>query len=284
MVIDVHTHTFPDKIAVQTVDFLRRKAHIKNYSDGTSSRLLSSMDEAGIDVSVLLPVATKPSQVDHINERNAGLFEESGGKLLSLAAIHPETEDIKGTVRRTVSLGYRGFKIHPVYQQVDICDIRFLRILDAAEEEGLIVVMHAGADAGFPGAEQAVPRKIRKALNEVPHSRMVLAHMGGCQMWESVPEELAGLPVYVDTAFSLGLIEPFGDDHTWPDENRQRLDADGFMKIIDIFGADRVLFGTDSPWGCQSDEVGKLSSVGLPDATLKKIMGENAAKLFGLSG
>ena len=69
MIIDFHTHTFPDSIAARAVDSLSKEAHIVPYTDGTVSGLLNSMDKGGIDMSVLLPVATASSQVESINDK-----------------------------------------------------------------------------------------------------------------------------------------------------------------------------------------------------------------------
>ena len=81
MIIDFHTHTFPDAIAAAAVDKLQAASHTKPFSDGTVSGLRASMATAGIDASVVLPVATSPRQVSHINDnaiRVNALSNETG--------------------------------------------------------------------------------------------------------------------------------------------------------------------------------------------------------------
>ena len=68
MIIDVHTHTFPDKIARGAVDVLKRNAHMVAHIDGTMRGLMASMEEADIDMSVVMPVATSPDQVVKVND------------------------------------------------------------------------------------------------------------------------------------------------------------------------------------------------------------------------
>ena len=69
MVIDFHTHVYPDKIAERTINTLMSSApDVKIYTKGTLNALLESMENAGIDKSVILPVATRKGQFDTINK------------------------------------------------------------------------------------------------------------------------------------------------------------------------------------------------------------------------
>src|SRR5699024_1131618 len=71
MVIDIHTHTFPDKLAATTIPKLEGMSHTRAYVDGTVSGLRASMARAGVDASLVLPVATNPRQVVHVNDSSA---------------------------------------------------------------------------------------------------------------------------------------------------------------------------------------------------------------------
>ena len=89
MIIDMHTHTFPDHIAAGTLEKLSAASHTRPFTNGTQEGLLRSMEEAGVDLSLVLPVATAPRQVERINDRSAQL-NQSGGKLLSFGCMHPD--------------------------------------------------------------------------------------------------------------------------------------------------------------------------------------------------
>ena len=71
MIFDIHTHTFPDKIAHSTIEKLQSMSHTIAFSDGTEAGLRASMDRAGIDGSLVLPVATSARQVVHVNDASA---------------------------------------------------------------------------------------------------------------------------------------------------------------------------------------------------------------------
>ena len=52
MIIDFHTHVFPEKIAAATVSALEKNGNTPAFSDGTVSGLIGQMQRAGVDISV----------------------------------------------------------------------------------------------------------------------------------------------------------------------------------------------------------------------------------------
>ena len=211
-IIDFHTHAFPDSIAAAAIGKLQAASHTRPFTDGTVTGLRNSMTEAGISASVVLPVATHPRQVPHVNDASIALNDqaESSG-IYSFGCMHPDYADVRRELKRIADAGIRGIKLHPVYQGVDFDDPRYLRILDAAGDLGLTVLIHAGLDVGFPGVTHASPRMILNAVRSVGPVTLVLAHMGGWRCWEQVERLLPDTPVLLDTSFSLGVMTPNGD-------------------------------------------------------------------------
>ena len=264
MVIDFHTHTFPEKIAKASIESLSKCSGITPHTDGTADGLRRSMEESGVALSVILPVVTRPSQFETVN-RVAVETCEMGEGLLSFGGIHPDCPDVKQKMRAIRSLGLKGVKIHPAYQEVYMDDIRYLRILEAATEQGLIVSVHAGVDIGLPAPVYAAVERIACAIKETAPEKLVLAHLGGWKAWDAVEEMLAGENVYLDTAF----LEDYIDDGQ-------------LLRIIKRHGADKVLFGTDCPWSGQRESIERLKKLPLSEEEKKMIFAENAEKLLGL--
>ncbi len=282
MIIDIHTHTFPDKLAIKAIPKLSQTSHTKPFSDGTNSGLLCSMKEANIDLSVLMPVATTPNQVTIINDTASANNEAYAKKgLLSFGGIHPDYESYEEELERVTALGLKGIKIHPVYQRTDIDDPRYIHILKKAAKLGLLVLTHGGIDIGFPRDYQSSPDKIFNAVKQVPDLKLICAHMGGWRQWEQAKELLKDTNVYLDTAFSIHEFAPLDDGHHKPSDCKM-LEEEDFLKFVDIFGADRILFGTDSPWASQVEEVTWIQNLTLDETSKKKILGENAKKLLKL--
>lgn len=258
MLIDFHTHTFPDELANKVILKIAGDASIRHYTEGTNSSLLESMDRAAVDMSVILPVVTKPSQCETINRVAKDVNDRYFPRLLSFGGIHPDNTDYKDILKDLAESGIKGIKLHPLYQGVAIDDIRNLRIIDCASELGLIVVIHAGKDLSFPG-DFADPERISRMLDEVHPEKIVLAHMGSYARWEEVYELLCGRGAYLDTSFALNPIRPLKDTQ----EGRDSLAANSmlvsplnrelFRKMVEKNGVDHMLFASDSPWGDQKE-------------------------------
>ncbi|MBE5952059.1 MAG: metal-dependent hydrolase [Lachnospiraceae bacterium] len=265
MVIDFHTHIFPDKIAARTIGLLEQKSGLTAATDGRPGGLLKSMDEAGIGLSVVLPVATKPSQFESIRMYAGSVNAQYPGKLLSFGGIHPDCADYKREIDIICEMGLPGIKIHPDYQGVMIDDERYLNIIRYADEQGLIILTHAGVDIGKPEPVHCPPDKMRKVLDEIKPKKMVLAHFGGWQQWDEVSEYLAGENVWLDTAFIYGHIS-----------------KEQFFKIYEKHDKSKILFATDSPWSDAKEAVAWIWNLGLPENETEAILSGNAKRLLGI--
>ncbi len=278
MIVDFHTHTFPDAIAEKAVAKLSAQSRSRAFTDGTAGALKASASDAGVKCAVVLPVATNPEKTGKMND--VSIAQNGVDGLIYFGCVHPDGENSSDEIRRLASAGIGGIKIHPVYQGVDADDIRFLRILEKAGEEGLCVVAHAGDDIGFPGAAESAPEKFARALKEVGNVKLILAHMGGWKKWEQVAPLFAHTSVMLDTSFSLGEI-PFLKENM-PEEEKKLLSRQAFCSLVRAIGAHRILFGTDSPWTGQRESLNAIRSLPLTEEEKELILGKNAEKLLKL--
>ncbi len=282
MIIDFHTHIFPDSLAGHAVKTLARSAGASPYLDGTKRDLVNSMREAGIDCSVLLPVVTNPSQQAHINRTVLEINEHSGETgLISFGGIHPDNEDYPQILRHLAGNGVKGIKLHPVFQKTSLDDIRYMRIISCACENDLAVLVHGGWDISHPGMDQACPRHVLPVLDTLRPPKFILAHMGGWGCWDQVEAFLAGRDLWLDTAFSLMPLRPAPGAGKMPGEYPP-LPVEQFLRIVKRHGPDRILFGTDSPWIGQAEMIRCLEKTGLSPEELAAVLGGNAARLLQL--
>ena len=280
MTIDFHTHIFPEKISAAVIDKLSRTSRTPAFTDGTLDGLKKSMLAAQIDLSIILPVATNKNQVEKINSSAAELNEKFSGKgVFSFGSIHPDCDNYREELSRVKNHGLKGIKIHPVYQDTNLDDVKFLRILDRAAELNLIVVTHAGLDIGFPGVVRCSPQMIKRVVETVGDFKFVATHMGGWKNWDDVLKILGGTKIFIDTAFSTDKIIP-RSDFVWNADDLKLLDAAQFMTFAKIFGADRILFGTDSPWTSARTVIEFIKNLPLADVDKDKILGLNAKKIL----
>ena len=275
MVIDFHTHIYPDKIAQRTIEALTTAAPVaKAHTKGTLTALLESMAEAGIDRSVILPVATRKGQFDTIN-KFALEINKAHPELISFGGIHPDDDDIPGKIKFLRDSGFKGIKIHPDYTGTFIYDERYIRIISEAAKQGLLVVTHAGADPAFDEVH-CHPEKARVVIDSifaqtgVKKPFMVFAHLGGIFFHNDVMKHLIGTNCYIDISCSFSSLG------SWCDTD----DAE-VVEVIKAHGADKILFATDSPWNGQKEYLEHFRSIkGLSDEEKDMILYKNASKLL----
>lgn len=266
MVIDFHTHIFPERMVEVAVTSLAKKSGVPPKTNGCVDGLLSSMDNAGVDISVVLPVVTAPKQFSGINRFAVSINEEFGDRVVSFGGIHPDSEDYKGQLNYLKECGFKGIKLHPDYQGVMFNDIRYKRIVSYATELGMIIQVHAGVDIGLPDPVHATPAMSAEVLKETEADKLVLAHFGGWKLWDEVEEMLVGKNVFFDTAFIENYIS-----------------KEQFVRMVNNHGADKVLFATDSPWSGQDSSIKWVSESGLSKKQLDMVFADNAKKLLGIN-
>ena len=271
MVIDFHTHIFPDAMAAKTVAMLAERSGTVPSTDATADGLIASMEAAGAGISVVLPVMTKVSQFESITRFAAQVNGRLG--LISFGGMHPDSADVDGQLDRIAAAGLPGIKLHPDYQGVFVDDERYVRIIRGALRRGLLVSIHAGLDAGVPYPVHCPPERAARMLDlvydgvEPEKPSIILAHSGGNKMADEVIRCLAGREVMFDLAYTLG-----------------RAPLDETEAVIRAHGAKRILFATDSPWSDLRSDVSRLGELSLKEDEREDIAWRNAARLLALDG
>ena len=263
MIIDFHTHCFPDKLAARAVQRLSDAGGgLMSYADGTLEGLRQQMTQHNIDLSVVLNIATKPEQQTNVNNFAASLDKEKD--LIAFGSVYPGAPDAFEELERIKELGLKGVKFHPEYQQFAVDDPRWKPLYRKISELGLITVFHAGVDYGFPPPYGCMPDGLASVLDcfETP---VVAAHWGGLQYGEDVLRHLCGREVYLDTSFGYGRLSKYHAE-----------------MIIEKHGVDRLLFATDSPWHTAAMEWRLLNTLGLTEEEKEKLTCTNAKRLLGL--
>lgn len=263
MVIDFHTHVFPDKLASRAFEVLSINAKAAGYEpihNLTKSALVKKMDEFGVDLSVVCPVATKPTQ----SEKNLTWGKEiEDERIVALAGLFPDKESWKENVDNACVMGYKGIKLHPEYQNFVLDDESMFPLYEYAFSKGMFILFHAGYDPIGSEPFKSNPTKFLRLVNEFKGAKIVAAHFGGQSQWDEVEEMLAGSDIYLDTSMGFKYFS-----------EKQ------FLSILNKHGADRILFGSDSPWSHTGEELDSLRAIGLDSVTMDKILCLNAKKLL----
>ncbi|NLK88243.1 MAG: amidohydrolase family protein [Clostridiaceae bacterium] len=263
MVIDFHVHCFPDDIARRATESLSKAADLPLMSDGTVAGMKASMKRAGIDKSLILNIATKPSQTRRITQWSSSIQDD---EIMAFGSVHPDSPDWEDQLKDMKTAGLKGIKFHPEYQDFYVDDPKMYPIYEKAAELGFIIIFHAGGDLGMPEPYHCTPDRMRRALETMAGATIVAAHMGGFEYWDDVERYLVGEDIFFDTSFSLHEMSP-----------------EQFRRMLSEHGYHRLLFASDSPWGNQYTETERFRNMDLTDEVRNAIMGGNAARLLGLT-
>ncbi len=261
MIIDFHTHAFPDRIAKRAMASLQAGAgDFPVFHDGTVGGLLNAMDRAGVTSAVVASIATKPAQFESILEWSVAV---AGERIIPLASIHPRSADFAGEAEKVAAASLAGIKLHPMYQEFDLDDRAVYPLYEELQARGLLLLVHAGYDIAYPGNRRAEPEKIRRVRRDFPRLKLVAAHLGGWNLWEEVLQHLAGEDIYLETSMAAGYCR-----------------SETLRAILQRHDPGKILFGSDSPWTDQAREIELWRGLGLEEKFLEKLFSGNALNLL----
>ena len=222
--IDIHTHIYPDMVAEKAAQSIRDFYKIGDTMNGTVQMLLDRGGQVGIEKFVALPVAIRADRVQSINNfiHQQTLEHDC---FVGFGTVHADMEDIPGEVERIIGMGLRGIKIHPDCQKFDIDDPKLFPLYDAIQGR-IPIILHMG-DQRYSHSH---PARLRHIMDEFPKLEVIAAHFGGYTVYETARQELQDTNCIMDVSSSLMFMEPGVAE-----------------KYINLYGAERLAFGTDYP-------------------------------------
>lgn len=262
-IIDCHCHVYPPTVAARAVrgvaDFYDRES---SFGDGLAASVMDLWKARKVDHAVVFSVATKLSQVEHINSFIAKAVEEGGGFFTGLGTVHPDVPDMAKAVQDMLELGLKGVKLHPETQGCAVDDPRLLALYDACPEDFPILI-HTG-DFRY---DMSNPDRTARILKMFPHRTFIGAHFGGWSVWDEAVRTLHGFDnLYVDTSSTF----------FWMSDHSKVRD------YIRSYGSEKVLFGSDFPMWDVKPEIDDLLALKLRDDEYENIFHRNAEKVFGI--
>lgn len=222
--IDIHTHIYPDMVAEKAAQSIRDFYKIGDTMNGTVQMLLDRGGQVGIEKFVALPVAIRADRVQSINNfiHQQTLEHDC---FVGFGTVHADMQDIPGEVERIIGMGLRGIKIHPDCQKFDIDDPKLFPLYDSIQGR-IPIILHMG-DQRYSHSH---PARLRHIMDEFPKLEVIAAHFGGYTVYEIAREELQSTNCIMDVSSSLMFMEPGVAE-----------------KYINLYGAERLAFGTDYP-------------------------------------
>lgn len=278
MIIDFHTHIFPDEVRAAREEFSQRDAWFGTLYENPRNKLASaedvvaSMEAAGVDRTVVFGFPWRDAKLcaGH-NDYLIDSIRRYPDKLLGFACVQPLDAKDAQELARCLDAGLMGLgELGPDGQRFDIEDKRILQAsAEVLQQYDRPLLTHASEPMGhqYAGKGQTLPWKLLKLAQNFPDLKMVFAHWGGGLPFYELMPEVGDLlrNVYYDTAASTYLY---------------RIDI--FPVAARLVGADRILWGTDYPLLSQAKMLARIRDSGLAPEQLDAVLGGNAARLLRL--
>ncbi len=280
-VIDAHVHVQPWRMlrpaALSVLEARRpegRRIHDLMYDPAEFFRHL---DRERIEQVVTINYVSPDIMgfTEEVHRYASDFARACSGRIIPVGSVHPTlSKDPARAVDDLLAQGFRGIKIHPSHQSCAPNAYRQgNRILETvyrrAEEAGLVLIVHTGTSV-FPGARNvhADPIYCDDVAVDFPKLRIILAH--------------GGRPLWMETA--VFLVRRFPNVHLDVSSIPPQKLLEYFPRIEEL--ADKVLWGSDWPAPGvpgMRENADRFIALGLSDAAKRKILHDNAKKMYEIS-
>lgn len=261
-IIDIHTHIWPDKIAVRAADNIVNYYSLSRQGDGSVKSLFEGAKDFENIRFVISSATLKPDNAQVGNDFIINSAKENE-RFIPLSSFHPLMgfDAAVAELERCKALGAKGIKIHSDFQHFFVDDADAIEIYKEAARLKMPILFHAGDKT----TDFSTPKRIRNVLDKLPELTIIAAHMCGYSVWEEAEEYLIGTPVYTDTSEAL-----------------LGMDGKELYRLIEKHGVDRVMFGSDFPLWFTAHAFGEIEELGLTEEEKEKIYCGTAKKVFGI--
>ena len=281
MIIDFHTHVFPPDVKKNRNKYVERDPCFAIlYSDpkakiATAEELIAGMDEAGVDISVILNIGwTTHELCVETNDYIIDAVSRYPQRLVGFGAVQPNSpEAAAAEVERCAKAGIRGVgEMRPDIQLFDLGDEMAMEpLVEVLKAHNLILLIHSSEPLGhdYPGKGTIFPDMLYPFITSFPDLTVVCAHWGGgLPFYALMPEVKKAIGnVYFDSAASPFLYTP-----------------EVYSRVIELVGADKVLFGSDYPLLAQRRLLDEIEALDMPEETKTMVLAGNALRLLGIEG
>jgi len=279
MIIDFHTHVFPPQIKKNRNKYIERDpcfAILYSNLDSkmaTAEELIASMDEAGVDISVILNIGwTTHELCVETNDYIIDSVSRYPQRLVGFCAVQPQSPKAAvAEIERCAQAGIRGVgEMRPDMQLFDLGDELVMEpIVEVLRKHQLVLLTHVSEPVGhnYPGKGGITPDILYPFITSFPDLTLVCAHWGGgLPFYALMPEVKKAISnVYFDTAASPFLYTP-----------------EVYNQVIQLVGADKILFGSDYPLVAQRRLLQEIAALDLAEETKNLILSGNALRLLGI--
>lgn len=250
MIVDAHCHLVPN--------------------DSGIAQTLSAMDEAGVDLTVLVPggMISPLGMADFLRGREPLITSEPPNDFI-LTAVRQYPSRFAGffqvdpsyhneaDLAEAVAAGFSGFKLSPLVNRVAFSDPAVHELFAYAQSRDMPIYTHIVAN-GEASLDALAP--LVKRYRNLP---VILGHMG----FAATDASAIRLARVHDNLFLETSVGSFS----------------GIREAVNVLGARKVLFGSEGPVHHPGVELRKIELLHLPPSDFERICGRNVLDLIRYS-
>jgi predicted TIM-barrel fold metal-dependent hydrolase len=194
------------------------------------------------------------------NELTLEAVREYPDKVSGLVRVNPYVErEVESIDEAIEEWGFKGIKLNPLFNSF-LPDSEVTHpVMEKARNLRVPVLIHSGHPPW------SLPWSFERLAERFPDVTIVMAHMGH------------GHVVYINAALDVA-------------ERKENISVDTagmtlhskIKEAVKRLGEDRVMYGSDMPLGHPAWEIPKVKVSGLNQKTLRKVLHENAIKIYNL--
>jgi predicted TIM-barrel fold metal-dependent hydrolase len=281
MIIDCHTHIFPEEVRKDRGSFCKRDGGFSSIYKDPKSRmagaeeLIASMDKSGVDQSVICGFPwSQPDLCSFHNEYLMACASRYPSRLIPFVSLLFSDPDWSAKeLERTLKEGAMGVGEIAFYvDEMAAQDMDSMKpALSRMEERGIPFLLHTNETIGhsYPGKGRTPLERFYELILSFPNLPVILAHWGGGLLfYELMPEVAKAMAnVYYDTAASPFLYS-------------KKI----YAVAREMVGAEKILFGTDYPLISPGRYFKELEESSLSKEDREKILGLNFLRLIERRG
>lgn len=252
-------------LAYQVTKYWATKAQRARNFTATLENFRTSLEESQVDYAVCLPIAP------YLTFDDLAEAKQQEERILPFTSIDfTRSYDVEAQLSQDVARGALGLKLHPIIQNTPLDDERVINALKSFRIHKKPVLIHVGQSIYYlgKGKKNNTPKfgqvhYVEEVIRNFPDIKFIIGHAG--LFWiNEVCRRLGKFPnVWVDTSFQS---------------------PENVRKLIKVFGAEKVLYASDWPFGSRVPHIKIIKAACRGDSKLEEMLFyRNAQELLGIS-
>ncbi len=279
MIIDAHAHMFTEGMfaGMKMPRGFRAPQRMieaaKHSVEDNTAAWISAMDKLGIEKTVFM--STAQLNADFIR------FINSSERLIGFAKTNPTLPDAVEILKKELAAGMTGIKLYATSGEFNVGAKEAWSLYEYCEKNHVPITIHFGVTiGGTADLYTGNPIHISRVLSDFPDLKIAIAHFGAGYFREALMLKYKRENLFIETS---------GTNNWLPHQDNFLTLKDVFKKSIEVFGAQHVMFGTDTsifPDGYrehilrQQQEI--LDELKIPESDREDIMYNNAKRFLNL--